>query len=58
MHVQAALQAFLQQLEADGRSPHTVGQYRRHVRALIAWLPGHGARARVAAVTPDLLASE
>jgi len=25
MHLQAALQAFLLQLAADGRSPHTIG---------------------------------
>src|SRR5258705_13346061 len=38
MQLQAALQGFLQQLAADGRSPHTMGQYRRHVAALIDWL--------------------
>lgn len=34
----ATLAAFLQQLEADGRSRHTLAQYRRHVRALDRWL--------------------
>jgi site-specific recombinase XerD len=38
MQLQAALSMFLVQLEADGRSPHTIGQYRRHVTALAAWL--------------------
>ncbi len=33
-----ALDLFVGQLLADGRSPHTVGQYRRHVRALAGWL--------------------
>src|SRR5262245_40339300 len=56
MHVQAALQAFLLQLEADGRSPHTVGQYRRHVRSLATWLAETGAPTNVAKLTPDLLA--
>lgn len=37
MLVQEALGLFVTQLEADGRSPHTIGQYRRHVGALIAW---------------------
>ncbi len=37
MLVQDALHLFVTQLEADGRSPHTIGQYRRHVGALIAW---------------------
>ena len=31
------LQRFLVQLEADGRSPHTIGQYRRHVLLFAAW---------------------
>ena len=38
MQVQTALDRFLVQLEADGRSPHTIRQYRRHVRLLAAWL--------------------
>ncbi len=32
-----ALERFLVQLEANGRSPHTIGQYRRHVRLFGAW---------------------
>ncbi|MEQ1635032.1 MAG: tyrosine-type recombinase/integrase [Planctomycetota bacterium] len=53
MHVQEALQAFLVQLEADGRSRHTIGQYRRHVRALADWLPPETA---ITAITPDAVA--
>ncbi len=30
MTIDDALERFLVQLEADGRSPHTTGQYRRH----------------------------
>ena len=37
MQITEALEKFLLQLEADGRSPHTVGQYRRHVRTLARW---------------------
>ncbi len=37
MHIEDALDRFLVQLEADGRSPHTIGQYRRHVRLLARW---------------------
>jgi len=55
MHLQAAFQAFLRQLAADGRSPHTIGQYRRHGTALVTWLAGRRVK-RVAALTPDLLA--
>ncbi len=38
MTVTEALGLFLTQLEADGRSIHTRGQYARHVRLLISWL--------------------
>ncbi len=34
MQIMYALDAYLLQLEADGRSPHTIGQARRHVRLL------------------------
>jgi integrase/recombinase XerC len=56
MHFQAALQAFLRQLEGDGRSPHTIGQYRRHGTSLATWLATTGADTDVAALTPDLVA--
>src|SRR5689334_16892405 len=56
MNLQAALQAFLLQLEADGRSPHTIGQYRRHGQALANWLASTGSSTNIAKLTPDLLA--
>ena len=37
MQIGKALDRFLVQLDADGRSPHTIGQYRRHVRLLAEW---------------------
>src|SRR5206468_7259031 len=37
MMILEALERFLVQLEADGRSPHTVGQYRRHVVRFAPW---------------------
>ncbi len=45
MQIEEALDRFLVQLEADGRSVHTRKQYSRHVRALALWLlqRGHGA---------------
>ena len=55
MQLQDALQAFLLQLEANGRSPHTIGQYRRHGTALAAWLGDQGV-CKVADLTPELLA--
>ena len=56
MQLQAALQAFLLQLRADGRSEHTVRQYQRHGTALANWLATTGASTNVAKLTPDLLA--
>jgi integrase/recombinase XerD len=37
MTIEEALAAFTLQLEADGRSVHTIRQYERHVRALANW---------------------
>ncbi len=54
MHLSKALSKFITQLEADGRSPHTVAQYRRHVAALARWL---GGKAReVGSIDHELLA--
>ena len=50
MQLQDALARFLVQLEADGRSPHTIGQYRRHVTAFGGWLPHGGPRRAVAKI--------
>jgi integrase/recombinase XerC len=55
MDIQVALEQFLLQLEADGRSRHTIGQYRRHGRALAAWLGARGVT-NVAHLTPELIA--
>ncbi len=56
MQLQEALQGFLLQLCADGRSPHTIGQYRRHVGTLIDWVATTGAGSDVTDLAPDLLA--
>jgi Phage integrase, N-terminal SAM-like domain len=56
MQLQESLQAFLLQLSADGRSPHTIGQYRRHVTSLIDWVTDNGAGANVADLAPEVLA--
>lgn len=37
MQITEALERFLLQLQADGRSQHTVLQYNRHVRKLAIW---------------------
>jgi integrase/recombinase XerC len=42
MRLDFALESYLLQLAADGRSPHTRNQYNRHVRAFAMWLgPEH-----------------
>jgi hypothetical protein len=57
MKLQAALDRFLVQLEADGRSPHTIGQYRRHVGVFAAWLAHGGRRRAVAAIRHEDIAA-
>ncbi len=47
MHIDDALARFLIQLEADGRSRHTIRQYTRHVRCLARWAAGGGLSGRV-----------
>lgn len=44
MNIDDALARYLTQIEADGRSHHTAGQYRRHISLLSTWLHerGHG----------------
>ena len=37
MKLAEALERFVQQMRADGRSPSTIGTYARHLRALDAW---------------------
>ena len=38
MKIHDALTGFALQMQADGRSPHTIEQYRRHVGLLASWL--------------------
>jgi integrase/recombinase XerD len=52
MLMSEALAAYVTQLEADGRSPHTVRQAARHVRALERWL----ADPEVTSVTHEVVA--
>ena len=56
MQLQDALQGFLVQLRADGRSEHTVRQYERHGRALAAWLADAGMGTDLGDLTPEVLA--
>ncbi len=50
MTIDDALSRFLVQLEADGRSPHTIGQYCRHVRLFAAWCADVGPGGAIEAI--------
>ncbi len=50
MNISSALDFYLLQLAADGRSPHTVGQYRRHIRSFATWLAQAGHSGDVGAI--------
>lgn len=38
MEIEVALGDYLLQITADGRSPHTINQYRRHISLFASWL--------------------
>lgn len=56
MRLSAALVRFQTQLRADGRSPHTLAQYARHVRRFGAWLEAVGVPDDVTALEPEHVA--
>ena len=56
MDITDALSNYLTQLRADGRSPHTAGQYRRHVALLASWLRGNGRSDAVEEIDHETLA--
>jgi integrase/recombinase XerC len=56
MRLLDALDRYVVQLEADGRSEHTIGQYRRHVALLARWLASVGDSDEVGALTHETLA--
>jgi len=53
MQIEEGLQKFLVQLEADGRSQHTMAQYRRHVRLFAAWAHDVGLSGDVSEITHE-----
>ncbi len=56
MELEQALSKYIVQLEADGRSTHTIGQYTRHVGLLGTWLRSHGHALNVEAIDHETLA--
>ncbi len=56
MNITDALERFLTQLEADGRSQLTIGQYRRHVQLLATWAKHEGLSGDLRNFDHDVLA--
>jgi site-specific recombinase XerC len=56
MRLADALARFLLQLQADGRSPHAVAQYARHLRRFAAWTEAEHLPGDVAQLDPELVA--
>ena len=56
MRLQDALDRFVVQLQADGRSQHTIAQYRRHIALLGRWLEAAGHSDDVDELSHELLA--
>jgi integrase/recombinase XerD len=56
MQIEDALARFTTQLQADGRSKHTIGQYQRHVRLLTRWLKANNRDTSIARIDHDDLA--
>ena len=56
MQIDDALERFFVQLEADGRSQHTIRQYRRHVRLLARWCADVGHTGAIETITHEDIA--
>ena len=56
MLITEAADKFFVQLEADGRSRHTIRQYRRHIRKLAEWMADVGHSGDMSAITHEHIA--
>jgi site-specific recombinase XerD len=56
MRIADALDRYLVQLEADGRSPHTIAQARRHVRLIASWFNDAGHTGQVGEIDHEDIA--
>ncbi|MBK9386445.1 MAG: tyrosine-type recombinase/integrase [Planctomycetes bacterium] len=56
MQLSEALAAFVLQLQADGRSVHTIKQYARHLRLLGSWLDANGIEPELDQITTGVVA--
>ena len=57
MKILDALDRYLTQIRADGRSEHTAGQYRRHITLLATWLAGRHHSGEVEEIDHETLAT-
>ena len=57
MRIEDALDRFIIQLRADGRSDHTIRQYARHVRSLQRWLNEQDRPDDIAAIDYEVIAA-
>ncbi|MBK9386568.1 MAG: tyrosine-type recombinase/integrase [Planctomycetes bacterium] len=56
MLLHEALDSFVLQLQADGRSVHTIKQYQRHLRLLGSWLDVNGIEPELDAISTQIVA--
>ena len=56
MRIEQALEKYIVQLQGNGRSEHTVGQVRRHVRLFESWLEAEDESTELADVRHEHLA--
>lgn len=56
MRIEEVLELYITQLQADGRSPHTTAQARRHVEMFVRWCEANGGVRGIADVQHDLVA--
>jgi len=56
MQILTALTKFQIQLEADGRSPHTIKQYQRHIRLFALWLATEGHGGSIGTINHEMVA--
>ncbi|MFN0207856.1 MAG: tyrosine-type recombinase/integrase [Planctomycetota bacterium] len=56
MQIHDALNKFSLQMSADGRSPYTILQYRRHVSSFIKWLTDTNAPTELTQITAESIA--
>lgn len=57
MNIEDALARYVTQLEADGRSRHTIHQYQRHIGLVASWLRERGSNEAIEEIDHETLAT-